>query len=63
MRGAGELIVTRLEGDEEVGDAEDWEGDGWEERWRVGEDIEASDRLSEQPGSIPISLAWSFVTV
>ena len=45
MRGAGELIITRLGGDEEVGDAGDWEGDAWEERWRVGEDIEAS--LSE----------------
>ena len=45
VRGAGELIVTRLGDAAEVGDAGDWEGDAWEERWRVGEDIEAS--LSE----------------
>jgi hypothetical protein len=44
VRGAGELIVTRLGGDEEMGDAGDWEVDAWEERCRVGEDIDASLR-------------------
>ena len=44
-RGAGELIVGRFGEYEDEGDAGVGEGDAWDERWRAGEDIEAS--LSE----------------